>query len=125
MVRDPYHRRDRPIPESVVDALDDSDCRAIIKQLEYPMTANEVANRCDIPLSTTYRKLDKLSESTLLEELTEIRTDGRHTTRYRIDFREVCLLLDDDRSFGITITRPKRPADERLADLWAEVRKGI
>jgi DNA-binding transcriptional ArsR family regulator len=125
MVRDPFATEGAPDVEDVLDALHDEDCRRIIRSLEEPMTANDVSDACEIPLSTTYRKLDTMTEATLLEELTEIRPDGRHTTRYRIAFEEVLLFLEDDRSLELAVSRPARTADERLGYLWSEVRKGV
>jgi DNA-binding IclR family transcriptional regulator len=123
MVRDPLSGDDPPDLQSVLDALDDADCRTIIEHLDEPMTATEVSEECDIPMSTTYRKLDLLTDASLLAEDTEIRTDGHHATRYRIDFERVQVGLDDQRTLDVSIDRPARTADERLASLWGEVRK--
>lgn len=125
MVRDPFAEEDAPAIEDVVAALDDEDCRTIVRNLEGPMTASDVSEACDIPLSTVYRKLDALSAATLLEEVTEIRSDGRHTTRYRLDFEEVIVSLEEDRSLAVTIARPARTADERLADMWSEISREV
>jgi DNA-binding IclR family transcriptional regulator len=123
MVRDPLSGDDPPDLQSVLDALDDPDCRTIIEHLDEPMTASEVSEECDIPMSTTYRKLDLLTEASLLAEGTEIRSDGHHATRYRIDFEAVEIGLTEGRSLEVTVGRPSRGADERLASLWGEVRK--
>jgi DNA-binding IclR family transcriptional regulator len=112
-----------PDLQVVLDALDDGDCRAIIAELDEPMTATEVSEACDIPTSTTYRKLDLLSEASLLSEGTEIRSDGHHATNYRVDFEQVIFELDERRALDVAITRPARRTDERLATLWGEVRK--
>lgn len=125
MVRDPFTEEDEPEVETVLEALCDEDCRMIIRHLERPMTASDVSETCDIPLSTTYRKLDTMVNATLLEELTEIRTDGRHTTRYRPGFEEVLIAIEDDRTLDMSVSRPARSADERLEFLWSEVKKGI
>lgn len=85
------------------------------------MTAAELATTCDIPQSTLYRKLELLSETTLLEESTVIRQDGHHASRYAIDFTEIRLVLEADRTLAATVERPARTADERLAELWSEV----
>lgn len=126
MVRDPSGVMGEPEPELelVLDALEDTDCRQIVRHLDEPMTAQEVAEVTDIPQSTAYRKLDLLSDATIIDEVTEIRQDGHHTTRYLIDFDEVRIALDDDREFDIEIARPARSPDEQLARLWSEVRKG-
>lgn len=123
MVRDPFRSEPGPDLQDVLDALDDPGCREIVRHLETPMTANEVSEACDIPLSTTYRKLDRLSAASLVEERTEIRVGGHHTTRHELDFEAVRIALDESREFGVAITRPARSADEQLARLWSEVRK--
>jgi len=123
MVRDPIASESTPSAEEICSALDDPDCREIIRNLDEPMTASELTKRCEIPQSTLYRKLELLTDSTLLEESTEIRQDGHHASKYAIAFDEITLGLDEDRSLAVQIERPARTADERLADLWSEVRK--
>jgi len=112
-----------PAPETVLSALDDPDCREIIRTLEDPMTAAEVVDTCDLPSSTAYRKLDLLTDATLLAEGTELRRDGHHATLYEVAFEEVSLELTDDRELTVTVVRPSEHADERLARMWQEVRK--
>lgn len=114
---------DSPELEAVLDALDDPDCRTIVKRLVEPMTASEVSEAADVPLSTTYRKLDLLVEASILEERTEIREGGHHTTRYVLDFESVRIALTEDREFEVSMARPARTADEQLSQLWSEVRK--
>ncbi|WP_121823443.1 winged helix-turn-helix domain-containing protein [Halostella salina] len=123
MVRDPFGDDDTPELQAVLDALDDPDCRAIITELDAPMTASELSDAAGVPLSTTYRKLDLLTEASLLSERTEIRSDGQHTTRYEVAFDDVRIALDEERSFDVGITRPDRSPDEQLAAMWSEVRK--
>ncbi|WP_207586178.1 helix-turn-helix domain-containing protein [Halomontanus rarus] len=123
MVRDAIGTERAPSATEICAALDDPDCREIIRELEEPMTAAELASHCEIPQSTLYRKLELLTESTLLEESTEIRRDGHHASKYAVAFDEIRLFLEDDRTLDVTIERPARTADERLADLWSEVRK--
>ena len=125
MVRDPF-ARDEPDLQAVLDALDDPDCRAIVEQLDDPMTASELAEYCDIPSSTMYRKLDLLSDASLIDEQSEIKTTGRHTTRYVRDFETVhitCAGDRDDRAVDVTVERRSQSPDEQLSDLWTEVRK--
>ena len=87
------------------------------------MTASEIAEAADVPLSTTYRKLDLLAEASILAETTEIREGGHHTTKYVLDFEAVRIVLSEDGDFEVSIDRPARTADERLAQLWSEVRR--
>jgi DNA-binding transcriptional ArsR family regulator len=123
MVRDPFGEDDAPDLQAVLDALDDEACRTIVKTLEEPMTAQEISDVTDIPQSTAYRKLDLLSEATVVDERTEIRSDGHHTTRYVVDVDEVTFALDDEREFEVDVSRPARSPDEQLARMWEEVRR--
>ncbi|QLH78038.1 helix-turn-helix transcriptional regulator [Halosimplex rubrum] len=123
MVRDPFADDEAPDLQEVLDALDDPDCRAIVSALEEPMTASEISEESDIPLSTTYRKLDRLEEAQLLFEGTEIRADGQHASIYEVDFEEVVIALTEEREFETEIARQPRTPDQRLESLWSEVRK--
>lgn len=123
MARDRLRPGDDPAVGDVLDALADPDCRTIVERLEEPMTAQEISEECDIPLSTTYRKLERLTEAGLLDERTEIRRDGHHATLYVPGFEAVEFSLDEDRRLEVEVSRPARSADERLARLWSEVRR--
>ncbi|MGM0590334.1 MAG: helix-turn-helix domain-containing protein [Halobacteriota archaeon] len=114
---------DEPDFEVVVGALEDDIARTIITNLSEPMTASTVSDVCDIPLSTTYRKLDLLTDATLLNERTALRSDGHHATLYEVDFESVTIELTESLDLSASVSHPERTADERLASLWAEVRK--
>lgn len=122
MGRDPF-AADHPQRQAVFDALDDPECRTIIKQMEDPMTAKELSEGCDVPLSTTYRKLERLTDASLVEEQTELRASGRHTARYAVDFEAIHIDLEEDRSLELTIEQPEQTPERQLSELWAEVRK--
>ena len=130
MVRDPSREPEPPSVDEVLDALADDAARRIVAALTEPKTASELSEECDIPLSTTYRKLEKLTDASLLAESTDIRRDGQHTTRYSVSFDAVTVSVDDDedgdgdrREFDVEFSRPERTRDERLADLWSELRE--
>ncbi|WP_136688685.1 winged helix-turn-helix domain-containing protein [Halorhabdus amylolytica] len=123
MVRDPFAADEAPDLQDVLDALDDPECRRIVEELDEPMTASEISEASDIPLSTTYRKLDLLTEASLLTEGVEIRPDGQHASTYEVAFEEVIIGLSEDRECEVQIARRARTADERLENLWSEVRK--
>jgi DNA-binding transcriptional ArsR family regulator len=128
MVRDPSREPEPPSVDEVLDALADDAARQIVAALTEPKTASELSEECDIPLSTTYRKLEKLTDASLLSESTDIRRDGQHTTRYSVSFDAVTVSVDGDgdadrREFDVEFSRPERTRDERLADLWSELRE--
>lgn len=107
--------------QSVLDALADPDCRRLLAALDDPLTAQEAAERCDLPQTSTYRKLEKLREADLVDEETEIRADGHHATRYVRDFSGVFVGFDGEESFEVDVLGESRSPDERLADLWGRV----
>ncbi|MFB6151925.1 MAG: helix-turn-helix domain-containing protein [Haloarculaceae archaeon] len=123
MVRDPFADESQPELQSVLDALDDPDCRKIVSVLDEPMTANEISEESGIPLSTTYRKIDRLKEAELLFEGTEIRPDGQHASEYEVNFEAVVITLTEDRDFEAEISHEPQTPDQRLESLWSEVRK--
>jgi len=110
---------------AVLEALDDPDCRAILRETSQPTTATELVERCDIPKSTLYRKLDLLGEASLLRERDTINPEGGRTTRYERDFDDVLISIDETDSFSITVNRPQRTPDERLADIWSTLRDEV
>jgi predicted ArsR family transcriptional regulator len=120
MEHDPF-APDAPDIRDVLGALDDPDCRTIIERIDGAMTANDVAERCDIPLSTTYRKLELLTEASLLEEQVQLRADGRHTKRYVLAFEGVRITVGDDCSLEAAVERREQTPAERLSELWSEV----
>jgi DNA-binding transcriptional ArsR family regulator len=123
MVRDPSSREEEPDPRDVLAALSDDAAAEIIAVLDGPKTASQISEECDIPLSTTYRKLERLTDADLLRESTEIRRDGQHTTRYSVAFDSVTVELDEENELTVELSRPEPAKDERLAALWSEVRE--
>jgi DNA-binding transcriptional ArsR family regulator len=123
MVRDSSAGEESPDLETILDALHDEDCRTIVSHLTEPMTADTIAERTDIPLSTTYRKLDVLTEAGLVAEGVELRSDGQHASQYMVAFDEVSIELTDEMALEVDVTTESQSADERLANLWSAVRE--
>ena len=121
MVRDSASSEDSPSLQAVLDALDDADCRAILRETAEPMTATELTKTCDIPKSTLYRKLELLSDASLVREQDTINPGGGRTTKYERDFDDVMISMGDDDDLSVTVERPPRNADERLADIWSKM----
>jgi len=81
--------------ETLLGALEDADCRSILEATtEDALTANELSDRCDLPLSTAYRKLELLTEAGLLEEQLRLSRSGKHTSEYVRAVSEVDVSLD-------------------------------
>lgn len=120
MADDPVRPTDGPALETVLDALDDADCRAILRATTDPMTANELTAALDTPESTLYRKLNLLVEASLVREDVRVNPDGGRTTRYQRDVEAVTVSVDED-LFEVSIDRPAKRPDERLADIWSKM----
>lgn len=110
-----------PDATTVMEALHDVDCRTILSKLQKPQTARELLERSGIPRSTLYQKLDQLSEVTLIREGIEIRSNGRHASRYLSDFEEIIITRDDKGTLEVEIKRPAKRANERLAEVRREI----
>lgn len=111
-----------PELETVLDALYDDNCRTIIQTLTEPMTVEEITEATDIPQSTTYQKIEKLSEAGLVAEGVERRSDGEFVSQYAVTFGEINVELTEQMSFEIDISHKPQSADEQLIELWSAVR---
>lgn len=109
-------RYDRPSEETIVDddaefqtvldALQDEDCRAVLEAAgEEALSASELSSVCDLPLSTTYRKLDTVTEAGLLVERTRLCPDGKHTSEYRRVVDDVVVSTGADGGFELTVSK--------------------
>lgn len=107
--------------QAVFEALADPDCRDILATLDEPRSAKRVAEACEIPMTSTYRKLERLSEAALVAEETDVRPDGHHATAYVRDCTGVFVALDGDDAFDVDLLRDRETPDERLARLWSRV----
>ncbi|MDG5759794.1 helix-turn-helix domain-containing protein [Natronococcus sp. A-GB1] len=107
---------DAPSREHVFGVLTDDDCRAIIATLEEPRTVAETAEEIDRPLSTTYRKLDRLTEAGLVRETVGVGRSRSRKSRYVADFDRVAIGLDDDRSLRVDVENSSDP----LVGLWTQ-----
>jgi DNA-binding transcriptional ArsR family regulator len=69
--------------DALLTALQDEKCRAIVEAVEdEALSASELAEECDLPLSTTYRKVDTLTEAALLDERLRLSASGSHESEY-------------------------------------------
>ena len=85
------------------------------------MTATELIETCEISKSTVYRKLERLSQASLVREQDVINPNGGRTTTYERNFNDVVISMDEDDDFSVTVKRPQKKFDERLADIWSKM----
>ena len=81
--------------DDTFDALADPDCRAILNVADTAMTTSELAEACDIALSTAYRKVERLSETPLLVEGVRFDPDGDHAAEYSRAVADAAVELTD------------------------------
>lgn len=103
---DPTVVESEPAVQAHLDALQDAECRAILEATgDGALSANEVAEACDLPLSTTYRKLDLLADAGLVDERTRVRRSGRHVSEYVRHVEDVVVSLDGDGGTRLRVSR--------------------
>lgn len=115
-------RPDPPTAPTVVNALDDEQCRDLLSELSEPRSVRTLAERADVPLSTTYRKIARLKRADLVAERTEIRDGGHHRTAYVRDFERIVLEMDEEERLDVAISRSPTGPERNLLEMWSEVR---
>ncbi|MCU4751164.1 helix-turn-helix domain-containing protein [Halobacteria archaeon AArc-curdl1] len=83
--------------DAILTALNDDDCRTILQTVsdsDERLSAAELSDRCDVPLSTMYRKLEMLTDAALLEERLRIKRSGKHTSEYGQRIADVRVSVD-------------------------------
>lgn len=92
--------------QAILDVLEDETSREILRLLDgESLSASELATKGDIPLSTTYRKLNALTETRLVDERIRILRSGRHTSEYSRAFDDVTISLGPDAGAAIELVR--------------------
>jgi response regulator of citrate/malate metabolism len=99
--------------DALLTALQDDDCRAIVQAVEDdPLSASEIADACDLPLSTTYRKVDMLTDAALLDERLRVATSGSHEREYVAGHVDLTISIGAGASVDVKAEEPD--AAERL-----------
>lgn len=90
---------------AILTALDDTDCRAVLAATaEQTLTASELAEECGLPLSTTYRKLELLTDAGLLDEQTRLRQTGKHVSEYALLIDDLTVSVDADEGIQLEVS---------------------
>ena len=102
-------------PSHLLGLLEDPYCRTILEATSTEtLTAREIAERGEFPLSTTYRKLDALTDAGLLEEGVQLRDVGRNPSEYVRAVDEVRFSLGEDGGIELWVGHRDLPEEE----LW-------
>ena len=96
----------------LLELLEDPYCRTILEATSTErLTAREISERGGFPLSTTYRKLDALTDAGLLVDGVRLRDVGRNPSEYVRAVDEVVLSLDDDSGLELWVAHREPPDD--------------
>jgi DNA-binding MarR family transcriptional regulator len=114
---------DEPVSEEselgdIVELLDDAVIRSILAVTsEEPHSAKELAEYCDVSVSSIYRRVERLEAASLLTEQTRPRADGHHDTVYvaRLDRFEVTV---ENGEIDWTIERESGDIADELSRMW-------
>jgi AcrR family transcriptional regulator len=95
----------------VASLLEDDVARAILAATSVDaMSANDLAERCDVSEPTVYRRLEQLQETDLIVEETELDPDGDHYNVYRARFRRLLVELQRG-DYEVDLILAEDPAD--------------
>ncbi|PHQ45950.1 transcriptional regulator [Halorubrum sp. C3] len=110
-----------PDVADVVALLDDEHVRSILVATSAePLSAKELGDRCDLSVSSIYRRVDELCDCALLTKRTRPRRDGHHETVYVSTLDRFELTIRDG-ELDWTIDRTESdPADE-LSRMWGQL----
>jgi DNA-binding transcriptional ArsR family regulator len=118
---------EEPGLDAVLDVLSDEYAREILAATSVkPMSAQQLAEECEMSEPTVYRRIERLREHDLLGERTEIRDDGNHHSVYTATLSELSVELAEG-TFEATVQRretasfPGQQADDtadRFASMW-------
>lgn len=85
------------------------------------MSAKELSEKCDVDVSTIYRRVDEMVEHDLLVERTQIEADGSHHSVYEpnIDHLDVDI---DDGIIDVSV-HVREDAAQRFSRIWSDIRE--
>ncbi|WP_161973212.1 helix-turn-helix domain-containing protein [Halostella litorea] len=85
-----------PDPATVVELLADDDAVRLFRAATKPKPVSTLAEESELPLSTTYRKVEKLEAAGLLRRVTPYSSGGTPPAQYERSVEAVSVTLDGD-----------------------------
>ncbi|SEO45497.1 Helix-turn-helix domain-containing protein [Halogranum amylolyticum] len=94
-----------PALDEILDILSDEYARDILAATSIkPMSAQQLADECEMSKPTVYRRVEQLRAYGLLDEQTKVQTSNNHYSVYTATLSEVSIELDTG-SFEAAVTR--------------------
>jgi DNA-binding transcriptional ArsR family regulator len=93
--------------QKILSTLADPDSRSILSLIsKRPMTAAELTETMEVPLSTTYRKINRLLDTPLVDAEYRLESDGKPPRQYLCKINHVRIQLPqrNDRSLKISVS---------------------
>lgn len=110
--RDEPARSSQAPSSSLLELLGNSTARTLLTPLGHgPLTARELADRGNVALSTTYRYLEDLQASGLIQESVRLDSVGRHAAQYTRLAGDFVVPVTDDFTVNVRLPEPGLPAD--------------
>lgn len=109
---------EEPELATVVELLDDDYAREILAATSMePLSADELAERCDASPPTVYRRLDRLRDQDLVTAQQELDPEGHHYDVFSARLSRVTVDLEDG-EYRIDIERREPDAADRFTELF-------
>ncbi|MCU4924838.1 helix-turn-helix domain-containing protein [Halobacteria archaeon AArc-dxtr1] len=96
----------------------------ILQEADEPVSAQELSERLDVPVTTTYRRVSTLTEIGLLEEVdAQVGESNYERTMYRRTVDEIVVRFEGTEMTVDHTARSDEP--EPLARVWSDLRRGF
>lgn len=107
--------------QTVLEVLADAESRNILEvTAKHSLTASQISERCELALSTTYRKLDELTDTGLLAKRTRFPISGEHTNEYTRLVDDIVIQPADDWGIKVQIFHRDGPGSTVVGAKWGE-----
>ncbi|MFD1641699.1 ArsR/SmtB family transcription factor [Halohasta litorea] len=104
------------------ELLEDEYARSILAETSVePLSATELAERCDASSPTIYRRINRLQELDMLDEEQTLNPDGHHYRRFSARLERVTIELSDG-GYEVSVDRTTDDAVDRFTELYEGLR---
>ncbi|WP_232688503.1 ArsR/SmtB family transcription factor [Halobacterium zhouii] len=108
-------------PVEVLRVLGNKYNAEILQATHSPKSAQELSEELDIPIATSYRRIEELNDHDLLKmEGKELSDEGRRTKVYRRQIDELTIEFGVEETAVETTERTE--AKNALVDVWSDLR---
>lgn len=92
--------------EEVLAALKNERCRKIIRETDRePLSASELSDRCEIPLSTVYRVVQRLVEIQVLEKRVRLSSYPQYTNEYALVADTISIDIGGEPALSLAVSQ--------------------